>query len=296
MVHIIIPVHNRLSYTINCLDSIKLTVKDEHSVTVVDDGSTDGTSAYIRGNYPDVRIVRGDGDLFWTGSMKIGVESVLEGADSDDFIMSLNNDVILRDGSVEELLKEAKKCGKNLYGSLSLGIVDKDTIVPSGTIVKSWILNLTSHVYSSNSYRSLSDYSPVKVDILTGRSVLYPVEVFRAIGNFNAQDFPHYGGDDEFTIRANRLGWGLRLVPKSAVYIDQNATGLNPTIRLLSIKLLLLSIFSIRSTNNVIVRTKLAIKIAPWYAVPTYLCTSYLKIFFTISTSMLKLLYGKVNQ
>jgi hypothetical protein len=193
-------------------------------------------------------------------------------------------------------LKEAKKCRKNLYGSLSLSIVDKDTIVPSGTIVKSWILNLTSHVYNSNSYSSLSSHSPVKVDILTGRSVLYPIELFKVIGNFNSGDFPHYGGDDEFTIRANRLGWGLYLVPKSTVYIDQNATGLNPTIRLLSIKLLLLSMFSIRSTNNIVVRTKLAVKIAPWYAIPTYIFISYLKIFFTISVSMLRLFHRKINQ
>ena len=185
MIYIIIPVHNRLPYTINCLNSIKLSVKSEYSIIIVDDGSTDGTSTYIKNNYPDVHVVKGNGDLFWTGSMRVGIESALKMTKSSDHIMSLNNDVTLVKGSVEELLKEANKHKKGLYGSLSLSAADKDTIVPSGTIVKSWLLNLTSHIYNSRSYSNLDSYFPVKVDILTGRSVLYPVEIFKAIGNFN---------------------------------------------------------------------------------------------------------------
>jgi hypothetical protein len=40
----------------------------------------------------------------------------------------------------------------------------------------------------------------------------------------------------------------------------------------------------------------LAVKIAPWYAIPTYIFISYLKIFFTISVSMLRLFHRKINQ
>ena len=91
MIYIIIPVHNRLPYTINCLNSIKLSVKSEYSIIIVDDGSTDGTSTYIKNNYPDVHVVKGNGDLFWTGSMRVGIESALKMTKSSDHIMSLNN-------------------------------------------------------------------------------------------------------------------------------------------------------------------------------------------------------------
>ena len=291
MVHIIIPVHNRLSHTIDCLDSITRNVKSKYSMTIIDDGSTDETSVYLNNNYPNVDIVKGDGNLFWTGSMRAGVERVLKKAKESDFIMSLNNDVILTEGSIEELLKEAKKYRKSLYGSLSLSIRDKDTIITSGTIVKSWVFNITSHIYSSNSYIDLRDYTPVEVDILTGRSVLYPVELFKDIGNFDSENFPHYGGDDEFTIRAKKFGWGLSIVPKSTVYIDQNATGLNPAARSLSLKLLFQSILSIRSTNNIVVRTRLAMKVVPWYAKPTYILVAYTKIILSILFSIPRSIY-----
>jgi GT2 family glycosyltransferase len=292
MIHIIIPVHNRLSYSKNCLESIFLNVKIEKTITIVDAGSTDGTSNFLRDKYPQVNIVNVDESHFWTGSIKAGVENVLKFAKEFDFIMSLNNDVIVPVGSIEALLNEAKNDRKNLYGSLSLSIKDKDTIVSSATIIKSWIFNLNSHLYRYQLYSNMSDFSPKDADILTGRSVLYPIEIFSKIGNFDSKRFPHYGGDDEFTFRAKRMGWGLKLVPKSVVYIDQKATGLNPKARVLSVKNLVTSIFSLRSTNNLAVRTRLGIMIAPWYAVPTYLLASYTKVFLTIIIGLYYLIFG----
>jgi GT2 family glycosyltransferase len=293
MIHIIIPVHNRLSYSKKCLKSIFLNVKIEKTITVVDAGSTDGTSKFLRQYYPEVNIVNVDESHYWTGSMKAGVENVLKFAKEFDFIMSLNNDVIVPEGSIEALLNEATSNRKNLFGSLSLSIHDQDTIMSSATIVKSWIFNLTSHLYRSQLYSELSDLSAKDVDILTGRSVLYPIEIFKKIGNFDSESFPHYGGDDEFTSRAKSFGWGLKLTPKSVIYIDQQATGLNPNARLLSVKNLLSSIFSMRSTNNLAVRTRLGIKVAPWYAVPTYLLVSYLKVLISIIIGLWNLIFNK---
>jgi len=286
MIHIIIPVHNRLCHTIDCLESISLHVKSDCSVTVVDDGSTDGTADFLNNNYQYVDIITGDGSLFWTGCMNAGVENVLKKANIGDFIMSLNNDVTLTGCSIKELLLEAKEERKSLYGSLSLNGRDRDTIITSGTIVKSWFFNITSHVYKSRSYACLKDYSAVKVNILTGRSVLYPIEIFKTIGNFDSINFPHYGGDDEFTIRAQNFGWGLSIVPRSIVYVDQTATGQNPTVKSLTLKLLFQSIFSIRSTNNIIVRTRLANKIVPWYSKPTYIVIMSVKILMTVLLSL----------
>ena len=53
MIHVIIPVHNRLEFTIDCINSIyKQKQKDKIKIIIVDDGSIDGTSQYIKKKFP----------------------------------------------------------------------------------------------------------------------------------------------------------------------------------------------------------------------------------------------------
>ena len=74
-VYIIIPVHNRKEITLKCLDTLKQNGDlDKYYVIVIDDGSTDGTSEAIQSLYPDVIILTGDGNLWWTGAIKKGME------------------------------------------------------------------------------------------------------------------------------------------------------------------------------------------------------------------------------
>lgn len=69
MIHIIIPVHNRLNFTIDCLNSLKKQdIYNQFNLIVVDDGSTDGTSEYLKKNFPEVKILNGDGSLYWGGA------------------------------------------------------------------------------------------------------------------------------------------------------------------------------------------------------------------------------------
>lgn len=46
-VDIIIPAHNQVSYTRACLDSVAEHTRPPYGVIVIDNGSTDGTPAYL---------------------------------------------------------------------------------------------------------------------------------------------------------------------------------------------------------------------------------------------------------
>ena len=49
MIHVIIPVYNRLKLTITCIKSIKKQdIYKELNIIVVDDNSSDGTSLYLK--------------------------------------------------------------------------------------------------------------------------------------------------------------------------------------------------------------------------------------------------------
>lgn len=69
---------------------------------VVDDGSDDGTADAVATRFPQVRLLHGDGSLWWAGAMARGL---VEAAHSrPDFLLWLNDDVCLDEGALAALL------------------------------------------------------------------------------------------------------------------------------------------------------------------------------------------------
>ena len=65
---VIMACHNRREHTLSCLKALKqqsVNGKVVVDVYLLDDGSTDGTSAAVKNTFPNVHIVEGDGNLFW---------------------------------------------------------------------------------------------------------------------------------------------------------------------------------------------------------------------------------------
>jgi GT2 family glycosyltransferase len=283
MVHIIIPVHNRILLTQECLKSLDEQSYKNWCAYIVDDGSFDGTKEWVCSlKRKKVKYISGNGSLWWTGSMKKGVENVLEVCDSKDLIMSMNNDLVFFDkNSLNELINMSKFNNRAIYGSISVSNHRLGVVMSSGSKIVSWFLNISIHPFVGKLYDDIKDSNNKEVDMLTGRSVVYPSAVF-IDNNFDNINFPQYGGDSEFTIRAKRLGYELFLVPSSAVIVNREATGLNPMDRNLSLKQKISSLFSIKSVNNLKIKAKFALKVPPVYARPTYFFISIIKVILQI--------------
>ena len=120
MIYIIIPVHNRLNLTKKCLDSLYKQSFNDWSVYIVDDGSTDGTKEYLNSlKNPKIHYIEGDGFLWWTGAIKLGISKVLEIANKSDFIMTVNNDIVFDENAINALINNMKN-DNQICSSLSV--------------------------------------------------------------------------------------------------------------------------------------------------------------------------------
>ena len=265
MIHVIIPVFNRLNYTIKCLYSLKNQKNyDDLKIIVVDDGSTDGTKQYLKNNFPQITVLNGSGSLFWGGAISLGIEYVIKISQSKDWVLLVNNDVELSQDAISNLIKEAEKRNRKvIVGALTINAEDKTTIITSGTIVKSWFLNITKHVYKDFSVNQIHNREPIMVDFLTGRSLLHPVEIFNTAGNYDAQTFPHYGADDEFSMRVKKYGYLTLLCSSSIVFLHPNE---KYETKKINFKNFFFTIFGKKSSSNIINKFNLTLKVVPFHA------------------------------
>src|SRR5437016_13918963 len=119
-VEVVTPVHNRREETLQCLRS---SARADRAgiilhIIVVDDGSSDGTSAAIAEDFPHVEIVHGDGNLWYTAGTNRGIEAAMR--HQPDYILAINNDTIFDEKCIVNLVKCAEKHPGSVVGPLLL--------------------------------------------------------------------------------------------------------------------------------------------------------------------------------
>jgi N-acetylglucosaminyl-diphospho-decaprenol L-rhamnosyltransferase len=272
MIYVLIPVFNRLRLTQSCIESISNNEIDTGlKIIIVDDGSSDGTTEWVQTNYPEVTILQGTGSLYWGGAIHYGVEYILKNCNPNDYVLLVNNDVLLADNTISELVNFCEQENrKAVIGSISIDS-NNGRAIKSGTKVKSWLLNRTSHIFLGQKIENVLNQESMEVDLLTGRCLLHPVEVFLKAGNYDANSFRHYGADDEFSMRVKRFGYKTYVCTSAIVYMQQtssNNLGFFDTF------------FNIRSSSNIINKFKLSLRIAPPIAIFSFFLIGVIKSIF----------------
>lgn len=228
MIYVVIPVFNRLHFTEACVQSLISQTYQQFKIIVVDDGSTDGTAAYLNSNFPEVLVVQGDGNMWWTGATNAGVKAAINlSTSATDFILTLNNDLVVKEDYLESLLALAYKHPKALIGSVSVNINEPEKIHFAGTKWNSKTAKYKPVLAGTLSYSQLKNKTEeIETDLLPGRGILIPIKLFQEIGLYDIKMFPHYMADEDFSLRAKAAGYKLLLSTKAAVCNHVSATGL----------------------------------------------------------------------
>ena len=99
-VSIVIPHWNNVDVLSECLESISNTDFENFETIVVDNASTDNSVAWVRSNYPNVKLIENDKNYGYAGGCNIGAEAA-----SGDFLIFLNNDTVQEKDWISNLIK-----------------------------------------------------------------------------------------------------------------------------------------------------------------------------------------------
>jgi GT2 family glycosyltransferase len=272
-VAVVIPVHNGRQYTARCLDDLRGLDGPEIAVVVVDDGSSDDTSAFLERHHPDVRVLPARGDLWWSGAVNAGCRFAIEfGARQ---LIVLNNDNLAMS---ENLIAELLRLTDTYRGVASAVIVEerppgRREIYAAGGTLK-WPARGIELREVGVEFREQDE--DVHCDWLLGAALAFDADLFQRLGGFASRAFPQYRGDVDFTARAKQKGYACVVSYRAWVLTDKTTTWMNFR-RKLTYREFLLGFLSLRSAYNLRETVGFAVRHCPKRWIVPYLLQFYLR-------------------
>jgi len=201
-VAVILTCFNRKDLTEACLSALFICSNEKSyslKVYLVDDGSTDGTAQAVQASYPEVKIIQGNGQLYWNGGMQLAWEIALK--EPADFYLWLNDDIYLKKNALDVLLStfESTKTSANnpvIVGNLN----DENTgkLTYGGYSIEKGLFHFRGVKLA------ISD-TPTACDAFNGNIVLIPHSVVNNIGTLDAK-LTHAMGDFDYGLRCKKAG------------------------------------------------------------------------------------------
>ena len=252
---IIVPVHRKVVPTRTFIECVRRHLPDATVIVIDDDAGRSCTRAF-RGEH-GVIVLPGDGSLWWGGAINRGIDWLAAEVKlkDDDLVILANNDVTFDSPLVAALLPHLRNrtiCHPDVVDTTGRSI-------GAGRRLVSWIPYVTR--------RPDRRRRTCRIDLATARFLCMTWATLCAVGRIHPL-LPQYQGDNEFSLRARRMGISTVQVNGIHCTVDESATGAKNT-NLIAFGEFLRSLTSIRSANNLLYRYRFAAaNVGPVLAVP----------------------------
>ena len=218
---VIVPNWNGLDFLADCLDSLLAQSAHNFSITVVDNGSTDGSRELLQHHYPAVTLIAREHNYGFTGGVNPGIQDAL--ARGAQYVALLNNDAVADPHWLHWLVDTADRDPR--LGSVTSKILQwgaTRAIDTTGDFYSCWGLpfprgrdEIDRGQFDADEYRL--------VFAGTGGATLLRTAMLREIGLFD-QDFFAYYEDVDLGFRAQLAGWKAAYQPHALVRHRLHAT------------------------------------------------------------------------
>ncbi|MEK0182226.1 MAG: glycosyltransferase family 2 protein [Oscillatoriales cyanobacterium] len=206
----IITCHNRKQKTLASLAALFNQVLPADVLLVVylvDAASTDGTPEAVQETYPLVKLLGGDGNLFWNGGMRQGLAEAMK--HGYDYYLWLNDDTVLEPSAVNTMLATSRSLAEQGHRRpIAVGSTHDATtgaLTYGGWLRTSW--------WHPLHFRLLEPIAEAQqCSTMNGNCVLIPREVVEVVGNLDPA-FIHSMGDIDYGLRSVQQNCTVWVVP-----------------------------------------------------------------------------------
>ena len=209
VVSVIIPVYNKVEYTLTCLQSIqKNPPETAFEVIVIDDCSTDMTApllALVKG----LEVLRNTSNLGFVKNCNKAAQAA-----RGKYILFLNNDTEVLPGWLDELLQ-------TFSNYPDAGLVGSKLIYPNGRLQEAGGI-VWQDASGSNYGRNADPDRPAfcyvrEADYCSGASIMIPTHLFHQLGGFDERYAPAYYEDTDLAFAVRKAGRRVLFQPFSRI-------------------------------------------------------------------------------
>lgn len=228
-VAVIIPVFNGLEFTRKCLPllfelkNLSGMPSEQVPLVVIDDGSSDGTFQWISKQYPEVHLLQGNGGLWWSGGVNLGMKYALEGLKAD-YVLWWNNDIIPQKDYLIQLFRILSEVSDKVIVGSKIFILNDKLIWGMGGRFDP--VKGTRYMFGERQRDDEQYQKAFEVDWLPGMGTTLHRSVVDAIGYLDEKNFPQYHGDSDYSLRAKAAGFQIMAFPELVIFNDNSNTGL----------------------------------------------------------------------
>ncbi len=215
-VSVIIPNWNGKDLLEPCLESLYRQQFDDFETILVDNGSNDGSVAFVRNNFPQVKIIRFDENRGFSPAVNAGIA-----ASNSLYVALLNNDALVQPLWLKELVGALDANAE--VGSVASKILffSDPTSVNSAGDEFSWFGVAYQRRLTRGDVGLFDD--PRYVFSACAAAALYRRELFEKIGLFD-ESFFAYHEDVDLGFRSQLAGYRCLFVPTAIAHHRHRAT------------------------------------------------------------------------
>ena len=217
MLYIVVPTFNRPQIFERFVEQMMSQTYKDFQIVAVDHGTKK-----VECTVPQVTLLTGSPDKWWTGAVNIGLEYILAQPNVQDgeHVLVINDDISIKNDYLENCVKSIKAKPDSCIGTVCYELKTNNTLHVNMLLNK----RKADFEYKHKGVPIESlDKDFYESDVLKGRGTIFPIIVLRKVGIYNERKLPHYRADHELTWRAKQSGYEVVVASNMQIGAELNS-------------------------------------------------------------------------